>query len=141
MSRKKREGVEFVCIHCGLKETYEEYVPPANWYKQNYARKGEYRQLCRCCGSFMYPSVWGPKTPEERKRLFEMFSICRNAPACFEKGIYRPDCEKQNIKPDCLYILFEQVADVSSRLHRLEKHFSLNAQKPGQSPTSKDQKK
>jgi hypothetical protein len=121
---KKKKGVKFSCIYCRLEETYDEYVHPKQWYKMNYARIGEYRQRCRICGAFMFPSVWAPQDDEGFKQVFDMFSICKNAAMCHKNGLYRPDCENQRIKPDCLQIIFEGIADVSSRLEKLEKLYS-----------------
>lgn len=123
--------MEFVCIYCRLAETYEEYIHPKQWYKRNYARIGEYRQRCRVCGAFMFPAVWTPQNDKGFEQVFQMFSICKNASECHKKGLYKPDCENQRIKPDCLAILFEEIIDVSSRLKKLEKLCSsLNQQKP-----------
>jgi hypothetical protein len=131
--------MEFKCIWCGLTETYDEFVPPADgWQKINYARMGEYRCRCNVCGAFMYPSVLEPKTFEQLMKLFEMFAICTNAPFCLSKDIYKPYCENQHIRPDCLHVLFQQADELSSRLANLEKLFSsLNPQEstPSDQPT------
>jgi hypothetical protein len=126
---RKKKGMEFTCIFCQASESCEEYVSPVEgWLDLNYARIGQYRLLCTRCGSFMYPSVW---SHSPREIIFKMFSICKNASFCWGKGLYRPDCEKQTIKPDCLVPIFEGIADVSSRLDKLEKLYSsLNQQKP-----------
>ena len=117
--------MEFACLNDLCLRTHHFSDPePGEWdHQRTYARLGEYRHKCPWCGAAMAPVSFFPLRNGRRQLVpadYFSFSDCPNAGYCYQRKMYRPDCETSDLKKDCLHGLYDLLTEADIRLQCVE---------------------
>lgn len=100
---ESKPGIPYLCPHCGHR-MQTSIARPEQW---TVGRNPDWRHRCTRCRRFAMPEELAAGGRPLSKRDYVTFAGCINAWHCQLLENYDADCERGQIMPKCLYVLFE----------------------------------
>ena len=124
------EGLKYYCTFCGhtmptARRPPVEFLEKETWYVN---RRPELQHCCEKCGCFAVPQIlYDPLKPLD-SHMFWMFAACPNAWECSLFDCYSAECEKVQLRPQCLVAIHERIGIIE---HFVEKKVKKRHPKQG----------